>query len=155
MVFLLSQPTSTVPQSIPMVILFSNASYDFCVSKHTMLPVYHHVSHLWDSVLTSLGFATLNSELSVTSRKHCEGWRSYCQERTVPGEHSNPFLKRLKNTLSWLLYMLHSHYQSQLAMAGRRDWGSGEEEVGSCCPRRKEGKSWQGKTAELEGHLCV
>lgn len=44
-------------------------------------------------------------------------------------------LKDLKIPLSWLHYMLRSHCQSQLTRAGRRDWESGEEEVGSCCPR--------------------
>lgn len=63
-----------------------------------------------------------------------------------------------KNPSSWLLYMIHSHYQSQLTLAGRRGWESREEEVGNCCPRcRKENagrvKPWP--SAELEGCLCV
>lgn len=63
-----------------------------------------------------------------------------------------------KKPLSWLLHMIHSHYQSQLTLAERRGWESREEEVGNCCPRCRKEKAGRVKlslSAELEGHLRV
>lgn len=158
--FLWSQPTSTVPQSIPTGFFFSE--------MHPMILVSPNIPHCLFTIISPPSMRISRdltwvwnsnySEASGSWRKQCEGRRSYCQERIVPGDHSNSFLKWLKKKpLSCLLYMIHSHNQSQLTLAGRRGWESGEEEVGNCCPRcRKEnaGRVKLSLQSKKDAYMC-
>lgn len=137
--FFLSQPTSTVPQSMSTGFFFWNASHDFCVSKQTTLPVYNHLppSMRFSCDLTRV-CNSYYSEVSGNSRKHCEGRRSYCQERIVPGDHSNPFLKWLKKNPSagfftWFILTINHSWHWQKGEAGKvekRRWGTTALDVG-------------------------
>lgn len=81
--FLLSQPTSTVPQSISTGVFFWNASYDFCASKLTTLPVHNNLSPIYEILLWPQW--GLKFSLFRSIRKFKEAlWR---QEELLPGEN--------------------------------------------------------------------
>lgn len=138
--FFLSQPTSTVPQSISTRFFFLKyIPWFLWLQTHYTGCLQWSLLNLWHSLVTSLGFEILTiQKASGSSRKHCEGRRSYCQEWIAPGDHSDSFLKWLKKTPSvgfftrFILTINHSwHWQEgEAGKAEKRRWGTAVLDVG-------------------------